>query len=298
MIFNIQRFSIHDGPGIRTGVFFKGCPLACQWCHNPEGIRAHPELGYDERLCIHCLACASACERGCHAIKDAGLHHFKREGCDVCGACAHACPAGALRIIGRDYDCEEVTDLLLRDRPFFETSGGGLTLTGGEAAMQPEFALTLLKSARRQGIHTCMETSGEAPLSSLLALAEASDAVLYDIKELDPALHKTFTGLSNRRILENLRALNRARIPLVLRCPIVPDKNLRAEHFQAIASLACSLPSVREIELIPYHPLGLNKYRQIGMRPKYQNEGFLRTDDLSDGAAIIREQARLPVSIT
>lgn len=216
----------------------------------------------------------------------------------MCGACERTCPAGALRMIGRNYTLEEVTDLLLRDRPFFETSGGGLTLTGGEAAMQPEFALALLEIARRHGIHTCVETSGEAPLPALLALSEASDLVLYDIKELDPALHKVFTGRDNRRILENLRALNRARTPLVLRCPIIPGKNQRAEHFQAIAELARSLSSVQEIELIPYHPLGLHKYEQIGMRPQYQSESFLRAEDLSDGTAIIREQVHLPVSIT
>lgn len=287
-IFNIQRFSIHDGPGIRTTVFFKGCPLACRWCHNPEGLRTNIEIGFDKGHCIHCLQCRAACKRG--------LGAFSREGCSACGACADACPTGALRVIGRRYEAKEVIDQVLRDKPFF-ASNGGLTLSGGEPSLQADFAREILTLARSHGIHTCLETCGEAPLDTLKALALEADMVLYDIKELDPALHRAFTGQDNHLILNNLMSLDRAGARIVLRCPIIPGKNLRDEHFLGIAALASTLASAIKIDLIPYHPLGIHKYTQLGMHPEKLPEIFADAPALFRGAALMRERVNIPIEI-
>ena len=261
-MFNIQRFCVNDGPGIRTTVFLKGCPLSCAWCHNPESNSARPELFYDADKCVSCGRCVSLCPQKAHLMEN-GRHQLRRESCVRCMACAEThCPA--LAAAGETRRAEDVMAEVLRDRPFYQASGGGLTLSGGEPFFQEAFVLDLLRLAREAQVHTCVETCGFAPLSLLEQAARWVDLFLYDIKLTDPALHRQWTGVSNDRILENLRALDKMGAKTVLRCPVIPGVNDTPAHFQGVAKIANSLMHLQEIHLEPYHPLGVSKARRLG----------------------------------
>ena len=261
-VFNIQRFCVNDGPGIRTTVFLKGCPLSCAWCHNPESNSARPELFYDADQCVSCGRCVSLCPQKAHLMEN-GRHQLRRESCVRCMACAEThCPA--LAAAGETRRAEDVMAEVLRDRPFYQASGGGMTLSGGEPFFQEAFALKLLRLAREAQVHTCVETCGFAPLSLLEQAARWVDLFLYDIKLTDPALHRQWTGVSNDRILENLRALDKMGAKTVLRCPVIPGVNDTPAHFQGVAKIANSLMHLQEIHLEPYHPLGVSKARRLG----------------------------------
>lgn len=296
-VFDIQRFSIHDGPGIRTTVFLKGCPLRCQWCHNPEGLRPRQELSYDAARCICCGACSAACPNQAHQITGEG-HLFLRDRCEQCGACASACAPEALTWVGKIYDVEDVLKVVRRDRPFYETGGGGMTLSGGEPTMQHDFALALAQAAHREGIHVAMETCGHADAEKLLAYVEPVDLFLFDVKELDARLHREFTGVGNERIIDNLRALDAAGAQLILRCPLIPGKNLREQHFLGIAALANSLTHVLGIELEPYHPLGLHKSERVGMDSPYENDRIMERMEAEAGLAILEANTKIPAKIS
>jgi pyruvate formate lyase activating enzyme len=263
-IFDLQRFSIHDGPGIRTTVFLKGCPLRCRWCHNPEGVSPRPQLSFMPDRCIGCGRCLKVCPQGAHQVAE-GRHWLLREKCLVCGACAAECHAKALEIVGRQVTVREVLDEVLRDRPVYETSHGGMTLSGGEPTMQIEFAEALLREAKGQGLHTCIETSGASEWERLERLRPWVDLWLFDWKETDPARHRELTGVSNERIAGNLRRLDGAGAAIVLRCPIVPGLNDRDDHFAGIARLAGELRHVLGVELTPYHRLGEGKLKRFGL---------------------------------
>ncbi len=263
-VFNVQKFSINDGPGIRTTVFLKGCPLHCLWCHNPESHKATAELFYDSRKCVSCRACAAACTKGCHRFSDDGTHHYDRAACIACGRCANACMTEALKSVSTQRTVAEVMTEVLKDKPFYETSGGGMTVSGGEPMLQFEFTLALLRTAKEQGLHTCMETCGYADADQLRTVAPYVDLFLYDYKETDPDRHKAYTGVSNERILRNLHMLDDMGCRSVLRCPIIPTLNDREEHFAGIAALANSLKNVIEINVEPYHPLGSGKAAMLG----------------------------------
>ena len=261
-VFNIQRFCVNDGPGIRTTVFLKGCPLSCAWCHNPESNSARPELFYDADKCVSCGRCVSLCPQKAHLMEN-GRHQLRRESCVRCMACAEThCPA--LAAAGETRRAEDVMAEVLRDRPFYQASGGGMTLSGGEPFFQEAFVLDLLRLAREAQVHTCVETCGFAPLSLLEQAARWVDLFLYDIKLTDPALHRQWTGVSNDRILENLRALDKMGAKTVLRCPVIPGVNDTPAHFQGVAKIANSLMHLQEIHLEPYHPLGVSKARRLG----------------------------------
>jgi pyruvate formate lyase activating enzyme len=258
-IFDIQRFCVKDGPGIRTTVFVKGCPLNCLWCHNPESKQKSPQLAFDSSKCLGCGSCVSACANG--AIVSVGS--FDKSKCTLCGECVKEC-AGALEIFGREAVHDEVMANVLADKAFYENSGGGLTVSGGEPLYSPEFTTQLLKKAKEQGIHTCLETSGFAKWENLRNIASYVDLFLFDIKETDSDLHKQYTGVDNELILQNLLNLNEIGAKIVLRCPIIPGYNDREGHFKAIGELADRLENVSHVDILPYHSLGKSKSRLIG----------------------------------
>jgi pyruvate formate lyase activating enzyme len=263
VIFDIQRFSLHDGPGIRTSVFLKGCFLDCIWCHNPESKDPKPEIAYYPGACVSCGACVTACPKNLHRFRWDG-HTFIRRGCVRCGACAEACVAGALKLIGRRISAGEVLGEVKKDAAFYRNSGGGMTISGGEPFYQSRFTLALLRLAKEGGLHTCVETSGAASFKVLRAAAAVTDLFLYDLKETGAEQHQSFTGVPNTGILENLEKLDGLGSRTVLRCPIIPGRNDRDDHLRGIAAIANRLKNVTRVEIEPYHPLGISKADSIG----------------------------------
>ncbi|MDO4387582.1 MAG: glycyl-radical enzyme activating protein [Eubacteriales bacterium] len=292
-VFNIQRFCVNDGPGIRTTVFLKGCPLSCAWCHNPESKSPRPELFYDADKCVSCGRCVSLCPQKAHLMEN-GRHQLRRESCVRCMACAEThCPA--LAAAGETRRAEDIMAEVLRDRPFYQASGGGMTLSGGEPFFQEAFALDLLRLAREAQVHTCVETCGFAPLSLLEQAARWVDLFLYDIKLTDPALHRQWTGVSNDRILENLRALDKMGAKTVLRCPVIPGVNDTLAHFQGVAKIANSLTHLQEIHLEPYHPLGVSKARRLGRESLLEGISFPSEAAVQDWIRQIQPLVRVNV---
>ncbi|MCX7013558.1 MAG: glycyl-radical enzyme activating protein [Candidatus Sumerlaeota bacterium] len=264
-VFDIQRFSIHDGPGIRTTVFLKGCSLRCVWCHNPEGIDRERHLSFVARNCIGCGYCFRVCPNQVHVMDSEKGHLLRREKCEVCGACAEECYAKALELVGRDVTVEDALAEVMRDQPFYETSGGGLTLSGGEPLAQIDFTEALLRAAKEAGLHCAVETCGHAPFRAFKRVLPYVDLYLYDIKETDERRHEEYTGAPNGVIFENLRALHDAGAAILLRLPIVPGLNDRDDHFENVARLMRSLPRLRGAEIMPYHRLGTSKRERMGL---------------------------------
>ena len=261
-IFNIQKFSINDGPGIRTTVFMKGCPLDCLWCHNPESKSRTPEIFYNAEKCIGCREC-SVCPKGCHTFKDTE-HIYNREKCDACGECARVCYSDALELVGTEKSVDEVIAEVMKDKAFYENSDGGMTLSGGEPMFQFDFAYELLKSAKENGLHTCIETCGFAKWEQYEKIADLVDIFLFDYKATGSDKHKEFTGVPNELILQNLKKLDDIGCKTILRCPIIPGLNNTDEHFKGIAETANGLKNILEINIEPYHPLGKSKSEQLG----------------------------------
>jgi pyruvate formate lyase activating enzyme len=261
-VFDIRKFSIHDGPGIRTTVFLKGCPLRCAWCHNPESQSAEPELIMRSNRCLQCGACVEACPKDAIRLDTDGPITDQGR-CERCGLCVDACFSGARKLAGRELTVAQVMAEIERDRPFYDESGGGATFSGGEPLRQPEFLSELLISCRTQEIHTALDTCGYAPWSVLDRIRPYVDLFLYDIKTMAEAQHRALTGVSNRMILENLRALSELGHAIVLRVPVIPGINDGTDNIRAIGSLAAHLPSVMWIELLPYHRIGVEKYGRI-----------------------------------
>lgn len=279
-IFNIQRFSTEDGPGIRTTVFFKGCPLSCIWCHNPESQSALPELFYAPDKCIGCGACASVCPNKCHSF-DEGKHVFDRKSCTCCGKCAEVCYAEALLRCGRKITTDELVSEVIRDKEFFASSNGGVTLSGGEPLLQWEFASEFLEKMKALGIHTCVETSGFASEKAFASVARYTDLFYFDFKIASEEEHIKYTGGSRKRIAQNLASLAKTDCAVVLRCPMIPDVNMNKAHFEAIEKTVIENPHISEIHLLPYHPLGASKSEQLGKIPSYSNRDFLSADKLA-----------------
>lgn len=294
-VFHIQRFSLQDGPGIRTTVFLQGCPLSCAWCHNPEGKSIKPVLMLNAEKCVLCGACAAVCPKQLHTIAER-KHTVDRAGCLLCGACTRACVYGALELSGREYTSDDVVKEILRDRDFY-VNGGGVTFSGGEPLLQADFLIECMEKLHRKGLHICLETSGFASAEILEKVLHETDLFLFDIKETDSARHRKYTGQDNALILKNLRYLNDRGAQIVLRCPIIDGVNLREEHFTGIAVLASELNNVIRVELEAYHPLGIAKAEQAGLIQPYTNPDFLDKTSLEPYAEAMRSVTDKPIVI-
>lgn len=278
MITNIQRFSIHDGSGIRTTVFFKGCPLHCAWCSNPETQRHEPELMRKETGCLHCGACVEACPHGGLTWND-GAIRLEPSDCLRCGKCIAACPKGLIEFCGQELSAKQILSVVLRDRPFYETSGGGLTLSGGEPLLQPALALELLQGARNNGISTAIETCLCAPFAALEPLLPWLDEIYFDCKHMDGEKHRRFTGKNNEQILDNIRRLLSLRPDAHARIPVIPGFNDSPEDITCICRGLQQL-GIHQVELMRYHRLGDSKYAALGRQylyhqvPLYSDRAF------------------------
>lgn len=267
IVFNIQKYSVHDGPGIRTVVFLKGCPLSCAWCSNPESQSYTPQLAYNEKNCItlsECLRCAEVCTAGALVKGDDDKINVVWDSCTDCLACTEVCPAEALAVYGEEMNVKDVIDQVEKDASFYARSGGGLTLSGGEPLAQPEFALALLKEAKHRYMKSAIETCGYVNKDVLLEACKYCNMIMMDIKSMDAAKHMEYTGQTNERVIENLKAVREAfpKLNIRVRTPVVPGFNDTEEDIQAIVDFLKDLNV--EYELLPYHRLGTQKYINVG----------------------------------
>lgn len=262
-IVDIKRMAVHDGKGIRTTVFFKGCPLKCVWCHNPESIDFKNQLSYNNERCINCLECVNACSSSAHKSND-GLHIFERENCTACGKCAKVCLNSALTFYGKEYTVDELLPLLLEDKLFYDSSGGGVTLSGGECLMQADFCKELLIRLKENGIHTAVDTCGFVPKASIDKVLPYTDVFLYDIKAIDEDIHIKCTGQSNKLILENLEYINSMGKKIEVRVPYVPQYN--DNQIEKIAEFIKPLENIKVAEVLAYHNFAGSKYESLGIK--------------------------------
>lgn len=286
MIFNIQKFSINDGPGIRTVVFFKGCPLECGWCANPESQEPRLQIMWDEKKCRHCRACVRSCPS--MAIKHVDgaivIDHKKCSGSGVCsarGICVEKCSAHALKTEGERRSIEEIVRVVMQDEPFYAESGGGVTLSGGEPMMQPEFAIELLKALKSKGIHTAIETTGFASPAVFDRIIEHLDLLLFDIKHWDEAEHKRATRVSNEPILRNMRHAIESGKEVLPRLPVIPNYNDSLEDARGFVRRLKYVGASR-VQLLPFHQFGENKYRMLGRAYAFEGIRSLHAEDLTE----------------
>ena len=263
LIFDIKKFAVHDGPGIRTTVFMKGCPLRCAWCHNPESWKREPEILYYGQRCIGCEKCFEVCPSGALRIED-GKRVYDRDRCRHCYKCVEVCYAEATVKCGREVTAQDVMAEVEKDRPFYERSGGGMTVSGGEPMMQEAFVFALLKRAKEAGVHTALDTSGYVRWEVLERFLKVTDLFLYDLKLVDEARHRIYTGVSNRGILDNLKKLSGAGASVWIRMPIVPGYTDGEADVEAAGRFLSSLDGDRiRVQLLPYHRLAESKYERL-----------------------------------
>jgi len=268
LIFDIKRYAIHDGPGIRTTVFFKGCPLHCPWCHNPEGQGLDPELSFNKTRCLRgCSECIKICPKDALSRVNHDIL-IDREKCDLCGDCAPVCPTEALEIIGRELSVEDIMEEIEKDRVFYEESAGGVTFSGGEPLAQLEFLNSVLDKCKKKGLHTVLDTCGYVPYDDLEEIAKKINLFLYDFKLIDDKKHQEAIGVSNKLIIENLKKLSEMGSKIVVRIPIIEGVNDADENITRTAKFIASLPGIKEISLLPYHKGGRQKYARLSKASK------------------------------
>ena len=268
IIVDIQRFSIHDGPGIRTTIFLKGCPLYCIWCHNPEAISRKPQLSFNSEKCKNCFECIRVCPSSAH-YQINGVHNVYYHKCNLAKYCVDSCPNNALKIIGRYIKTSEIINIILRDVDYYKNSGGGITISGGEPMLQYEFTKSILIEAKKNSIHTALDTSGYASTNKYIKIKEYVDLFLFDYKETDAIKHKQYTGVDNNLILKNLDTLYKLGAKIILRCPIIPSINDTYSHFEGICKLHKKYPNIISIHIMPYHNMGFDKAKQAGIENKF-----------------------------
>lgn len=282
-IFEIKRFAVHDGDGIRTAVYLKGCSLKCVWCHNPEGIAGKAQMAFLSHKCTGCGACAQVC--ACHRIEE-GRHLFDRSACITCGRCETVCPAEALKIYGKEYSVEEVLSVLLEDKVFYETSGGGITLSGGECLLQADFCRELLKQCKEQGLHTAVDTCGNVPWENVEKVLPYTDVFLYDVKAMDEDVHVRCTGASNERILENLEKIDKAGKSIEIRFPYVPEYN--SDQTEKIGAFLSQLQNVTKVRVLAYHDMARSKYHSLQM-PDTMPEKVPEAREVEEAREVLRK---------
>ena len=304
-VFNIQRFSTHDGPGIRTTVFLKGCPFHCFWCHNPEGLNPRQEVQFFTERCILCGECVILCEQGAHLIQD-GQHAYDRSRCIQCGRCIEACCAGAVEFSGKVMTAEEVLEEVLRDEAFYETSHGGITISGGEPLLQYDFTTRLLSLSKASGLHTALETTLYRKWAEIVPFLPLVDLFLVDLKLIDADQHRMFTGVSNRQIIANARKLAGTDKPVIFHTPVIPNVNDSSEAIAAIAQFVRELVKIRigrldpdhdsgiSLELLPFHRLAGGKYESLGLDYKARDFTPVPPDKL---AALLQTAALCGIKV-
>ncbi|WP_300382329.1 choline TMA-lyase-activating enzyme [Clostridium sp.] len=284
-IFNIQKYNMYDGPGVRTLIFFQGCPLRCKWCANPEGILKKYRVMFKSNSCVDCGACVSVCPVGIHTISKESLKHEVNRDIDCigCGKCEKACLQSALSIVGEVKTISELLEIIEEDRDFYEVSGGGVTLGGGEVLMQPEAASNLLMACKQEGINTAIETCGYANLESVLKVAEFTDLFLFDMKHIDSDKHVQVTGVRNEQILENLKELLNRKYNVKIRMPLLKGVNDCKEDIENTIKFLIPFKDYKNfkgIDLLPYHKMGVNKYKQLGIDYPIKGDPSLSNEDL------------------
>jgi len=261
LIFDVKRYSIHDGPGVRTTVFFKGCPLRCLWCHNPESQKNTKELMHHPEDCIFCLTCKSVCNQSAINVNKSGIE-INQNLCTLCGECAENCPTNALEMIGKFYEPDELIDELLKDRDFFD-DGGGVTVSGGEPLMQFDFLMEVLALLKKEQVNIALDTTGFADTDKLLSTLSFVDIYLYDIKHMDSETHKRYTGVGNGKIINNLIELDRKGARISIRLPLIPTINDDDENIEKTANFVSKLNCVESVDILPYHSMMEDKYKKL-----------------------------------
>ena len=299
-IFNKQKYNMYDGPGVRTLVFFKGCPLRCKWCSNPEGLERKYQIMFKPTTCVSCGSCVPVCPQKIHSISSTGEHIIDRSiDCIGCGQCVEVCVPDALKVAGQQVPVSELLEYIEQDRAFYDQSGGGVTLGGGEVTSQPEAAINLLQACKQEGLHTAIETCGYTKKETILRFAEYVDLFLFDLKHIDPDRHFELTGVRNEMILENLEELIMKRNHVKVRMPMLKGINDSEAEIRGVIEFLKPFREFKNfegIDLLPYHKLGVNKYVQLGMDYPIEGDPSLDDADLDRIEGWIREYD-FPVSV-